>query len=122
MDFPTILGFLAIISRRDGVFESETERLVCGRLAPPPTHPALVSGTAGSGVAGRGQGGRGRMLTGLHQSRAWEQTGSTLRAPYPSPQGRVVPWRPPHPPAAILRPGGVLISCKETETKRFAET
>ena len=37
MDFPTILGFLAIISQCDGVFESETERLVCGRAAPPPS-------------------------------------------------------------------------------------
>ena len=60
MDFPTILGFLAIISQCDGVFESETERLVCGRAAPPPS--ALLWSLAqpwGLGGPGRAKGAGG---------------------------------------------------------------
>ena len=57
MDFPTILGFLAVVSRRGGASESGAERLACGRVAPPPARPALAPGAAGSGVAGRRQGG-----------------------------------------------------------------
>lgn len=124
MDFPTILGFLAIIRQCDSVFESETERLVCGRVAPPPVCPALVPGT-GTGVCGGWAGPRGQGANAGWSADAPGLGTETIHRQRPchSPQGRLVPWRapPPNPRTAILRPGGVLISCKETETKRFAE-
>lgn len=78
----------------------------------------------GSGAAGRGQGGECWLV--CRRPRSGNRNDPPSKPLSQSTRQACALEAPPpaaasNPRTAILRPGGVLISCKETETKRFAE-
>ena len=76
----------------------------------------------GLGRPGRDKGAGGECWLVCTYPGSGNRNGPPSKPPVAVHRAGLYPGGSPYPCTTILRPGGVLISCKETETRRFAET